>query len=313
MPNSAPPREAVSVIAQEFLVDDPCALSVDIPGAHTRLRPGAEEERVEVDISVTGCPPEEAEQILDRMKVGTHQMKNTVRVYSDSERSDAVWWRWIRTLDVTLHVEMRLPSRVEAEIRVPGGEVDIADLQGHVDLKVMGGPCRVENLEGTLDIRAESSDVTIQDFTGEQLVARVAVGSLTVENTQAETLSLRSVAAPLTLSSVTGTTKVTAKSTPVDLEAVSGPCTAHVHGGALTYDGAPSDELELEVVGASVDVLLPADHGATLTMRGSSLTLDDTLAFEGERTETEITGTLNDGGPSVTLTAVSGNVHCRAA
>ena len=315
MPSSAPPREAVSVIAQEFIVDDPCALSVDVPGAHTRLRPGPQNDRVEVEISVTGCPPDEAEDILDRMQVGTHQMKDTVRVYSNAEidRSDAEWWRWVRSLDVAIHVDLRLPSRIEAELRVPGGDVDLADLQGEMDVSVMGGACRVENVSGTLNVRAESSDVTIKGFSGDELVARVAVGALTVEDAEADTITVRSVAGPMTLAAVRGPTTVTAKSAAVELHDVDGPCTADVRGGSLTYEGTPQDEIELRGVGSSINALVPSSHGADLTMAGPTLSLADAFAFEGEQTEHEIDGTLNGGGPSLRLRATGGGtVHCRS-
>lgn len=297
-------------------MDDPCSVSVHIPGAHTRLRPGSQGDRVEVDISVTGCSAEEAETVLDRMQVGTHQMQDTVRVYSDADRdrTDAEWWRWVRTLDVTIHVDLRLPSRVEADIRAPGGQVDVADLEGHVDLNVTGGPCRAENLAGTLDVRAESSDVSIRDFAGEQIIARVAVGSLTVEDAEAETVTVRSIAGPLTLTSIRGPTTVTARSAPVALYDVGGPCTVQVQGGDLTYEGTPTDDIELRGTGASIDALLPSDHGASLTMTGPTLSLAEAFAFEGERTDHEIAGQVNDGGPSLELsTTGGGTVQCRPA
>lgn len=312
MPSSAPPREAVSVIAQEFLVDDPCALSVHVPGARTRLRPGTDPERVEVDISVTGCPPEEAEEILDRMQVGTRQMKDTVHVYSDSDRSDAEWWRWVRTLDVELHVDLRLPRHVEADIRAPGGAVDIADLEGRIDINVMGGPCRAANLGGTLDIRAESSDVSIDGFRGDEVVARVAVGSLSLADVEADTLTVRAVAAPLSLRTITGAATVTAKSAAVDMEGVSGPCTAQVQAGRLAFRGAPAEEVTLRGIGSSLDVAVPAGHGADLLMQGPALSLDDALSFEGEQAAQAIEGALAGGGPALTLTAVGdGRVQCR--
>lgn len=312
MSHSAPPQDAVSVIAQEFLVDEPCSIAVDVPGAHVRMRPGPQNDRVEVDISISGCPPETAEDILNRMQVGTQQMKDTVRVYGDGDRSDAEWWRWIRTLDVTVHVDLRLPSRVEADLRVPGGEIDIADLQGHVDLKVMGGPCRVENLEGTLDIRAESSDVSIDGFSGDQVLARVAVGSLTVNDVQSDTITLRSVAAPVTVTNVQGPTNITANSTSVEVQELEGPLTARCQGGDVTYTGAPTDETELTVVGSTLTLLLSSDHPADLTMIGDTLSLDDAFAFEGDRTEHEITGQLNDGGRPLTLRAIGGTAHCQS-
>lgn len=316
MSSSAPSRDAASVIAQEFLVDEPCSVSVNLPGAHTHLRPGAENDRIEVNISVEGCGPERAEDILDRMQVGTRQMQNTVRVYSDTgtDRSDAVWWRWVRTLDVAIHVHLRLPSRVDADIRTPGGEVDLANLEGHIDVRVIGGPCRAENLNGTLNVRAESSDVSIHGFSGQELDAQVTVGSLTVKNAEAETVTTQSVAAPLALTSVRGTTTVTARSAPVTLQDVDGPCTAQIHGGDLTFEGTPTDDLELRGTGSSLDALLPPDHGADLTMSGSTLSLADAFPFEGDRSDHEIDGRLNDGGPDLHLHATGGGtVRCRPA
>jgi DUF4097 and DUF4098 domain-containing protein YvlB len=200
---------------------------------------------------------------------------------------------------------------VEADLRVPGGEIDIADLEGHVDLKVMGGPCRTKNLKGTLDIRAESSDVSIEGFSGDQVIARVAVGSLTVHDVQADMITLRSVAGPVTLTNVEGSTSVTANSTSVEIESLNGPLTARSQGGDLSYTGPPTHETELTVVGSTLTVSLPSDHPADLTMLGDTLSLNEAFAFEGDRAEHEITGSLNDGGSPLTLRAIGGTAHCR--
>jgi hypothetical protein len=84
-----------------------------------------------------------------------------------------------------------------------------------------------------------------------------------------------------------------------------------VVGGPLTYNGQPTDEIELQVAGTTLDAYLPADHGADLRVSGSRLTLADEFPFDGERTRTKIEGTLNGGGPSLTLTASAGSVNCQ--
>jgi hypothetical protein len=313
MTRSAPPQDAVSVIDQQFQVDPPCTVAVDVPGAVITLRPGSASDRVEVNIAASGVSPSEAESILDRMQVGTHQIKNTVRVSTNEDRSVADWWRWMRTLDVRLHVDLRLPSHVEAEIRAPGGTIDVADLEGHFDLKVMGGTCRADNLDGTLDVRAESSDVHLHGLSGNRLVARVAVGSVHLEDVTTDALTVRSVAAPVTLSDVNSDTTLVANSTSVTLQDLSGPCTAESHAGPLRYVGRPTDETDLSVSGGSLDVELPSDLDADLTMTGPTLSLDEGFSFEGDRDEHEIRGTLNDGGPSLTLRTVAGPADCRAA
>lgn len=309
----APPEDAVSVIAQEFIVGEPCALAVDVPGAATYLRPGPQKDRVEVDISVAGCSTDEAESILDRMQMSTQQMKDTLRVYSDGDRSDAEWWRWVRTLDVTVHVDLRLPPHVEGDLRVSGGTIDVADLKGHIDLKVMGGTCQAHNLQGTLDVRAESSDIVIEDFSGDEVVVRVAGGDLSMETIETNTLSVRSVSAPVALATVDGTTSITANSASVDVQNLTGPCSIRSQGGPVHFDGEPEEKTELTVVGSTLDVRLPESQASDLTMTGQILSLDDRFPFEGDRSEHEIEGTLNDGGPSLILRAIGGTAECHAA
>ena len=313
MSRSAPPQDATSVITQEFFVDAPCPLSINVPGAVTTIRPGSTSDRTEVTLSVVGCSPDEAEQLLDRLELDARQVKGTIQVTSDLTRTDTEWWRWLRTFDGTLHVEVTCPSRVEADLTIAGGELEVADLEGTFTLSLMGASCRLANLEGALTLRGESSDVSIEQFTGDELTARVAVGALTLDQVSAETLTLRSVAAPISLTDCQGTTSLTTRSTPVTIEGLEGACTVNSQGGSLRYEGCPTADTDLEVVGAPLTVLLPASCDADLTMTGRTMTLDDTFAFEGDRKEGEITGALNEGGPALRLSATGDTVECQSS
>lgn len=313
MTQAAPPQDAVSVIFEEFPADTPCALSVDVPGAVTLLRPGSENDQAEVEISVTGCSASKAETILDRLQIGADLKKGTLRVFSDADRSTAKWWRWIRTLDVTIHIDLRLPRHVDVDLTVAAGEIDIANLEGHFDLDIMGGACHLQSLNGTLDLRGESCAVRIEEFSGDDLTARVAVGSLDLEEVDVDTMTIRSVSAPLSLHTVEGDTTVTGNSTSVDITDLTGPCTVRNQGGPLTYRGTPTADTELTVVGDVLDVQLPADHPADLRLFGPTLSLDDTFSFDGEWADESIEGLLNDGGAALTLRAVGGTVRCAAS
>lgn len=313
MSRSAPPQDTTSVITQEFFVDTPCPLSIDVPGAVTTIRPGPDADRAEVTLSVVGCSSDDAEQLLDRLELDARQVKGTVQVTSDLTRTDTEWWRWVRTFDGTLHVEVTCPSRVDADLTIPGGELDMANLEGEFSLSVMGAPCRLADLKGELHLRGESSDVSIEQFTGDDLHARVAVGSLSLTDVTADSLTLRSVAAPVSVTDCTGTTTITTRSAPVTIEGLDGACTVNSRGGSLQYDGCPTAETDLAIVGAPLTVLLPSDCDADLTMTGTTMTLDEAFSFEGERTAEEIAGVLNEGGPSLRLSATGGSVECRAS
>lgn len=313
MTQPAPPQDAVSVITKEYGVETPCSMSVDVPGAVSTLQPGSQTNRAKIDISVTGCGIDEADHILERMDLRTDREDGSIRIYSDADRGGAPWWRWLRTLEVTIHIDLQIPSPVELELDAPSGEVHVAGLEGHFDLDLMGAPCHLRNLDGTLNLHAKSSDVTIEQISGDDLTARVDVGALALQDVQTNTIRLHTVDAPLSLRNVEGDTTITANSASVDITDLKGPCTARSQGGPLTYDGAPSEDTDLAVVGDTLNVHLPADHAADLTMVGSTLSLDDSFSFDGRRTKKAIKGVLNDGGPPLTLRSISGLANCTTA
>ena len=312
MPPSPPPDTA-SVLAQSFEVDTPCRIQIDMPGVHTRLRPAKAEERIHVRLDVAEGASAQADQILDRLDISTQQKKGTVRVYSGADRTDAAWWRWLRTRSAALHLDVQLPTPTEANVLVPGGSLDAADLNGTFHFEAMGSPVQVRNLHGQLTVLAESSDVEITDCEGESVSATVAAGQLTVADTQADTITLRSASAPLTARRLSGTLDVQVNGGAATLDTIRGACTARAEGAPLDYTGCPSNDTTLTVVGTTLSTALPPDCGLTLTMEGPDLTLDNALRFEGEHDSEIIKGTLAGGGPSLSLRAPQGRVECRSA
>ncbi len=311
MPDLSPPREASPVIAQEFKVDEPCTLEVDLPRTYMHLRPGPNNNRVEVNISMMGCSPDRAEKFLNRMSVGTRQMKDRVRVYSDRPRWDAEWWRWLREHSATVYLDVRLPSQVDASVRTSGGTIDVANLAGNFDLEALGGTLQADNLDGTLDVRSRSSEVTVTRFDGARLNIHQAAGALSFEDVASDALTVRSVSAPVRLTEVRGSTDIEVHGAPLRLRNLSGTCRARTQGADLTYVGAPADDVELVAVGASLETQLPSSLSATLHLTGEEVSLDSGFSFEGKRTPQRVSGTLNDGGPTLRLRAVRGTAHCR--
>jgi hypothetical protein len=307
------PEEAVQVMAQEFKVDTRCRLFVTVPGARTRLRPGASNDRIEVTVSVSGCKKGQAQTVLDRLRLTTRQVKDTVRVQTDvrQQELDARWWAWVRRNRATIHLDVRLPTSADADVRVPGGTIDASDIDGSLKLEVSGGSIHADGLQGSLDVRAYSSDVTVEWFDGSTLDLLVSSGSLTARRIDATAVSVRASAAPVTLDRVYGPVEVTANGAGATLREIHGRLTAEVQGGPLTLDGAPADGSKLVAYGSPLQVSLPGSLSADLRMEGAEVTLDDTFSFEGDREPRLVAGHLNDGGPSLSLRAVQGAIHCR--
>lgn len=310
------PEEAVQVMAQEFKIDTRCRLFVHVPGARASLRPGAGDNRVEVTVSVSGCERGAAQNVLDRLRLSTRQVKDTVRVETDvqEQQSNPRWWAWVReSTSATVHLDIRLPPSADTSIRVPGGALEASDLNGELTVRLAGGSLHAEGLRGALDVQAPASDVLIEWFDGSTMDVEVSAGSLTARRVNASAVRVQAAAAPVTLDRVYAATDVVVHGAAATLRDVRGRLSAQVHGAPLHLEGAPADGSVLSVYGAPLTATMPSSWTGDLTVEGSPISLDDPLSFEGEHTPDRLSGTVNGGGSSLTLRAIRDAVRCEAS
>jgi len=310
------PEEAVQVMAQEFKIDTRCQLYVHVPGARTTLRPGGGSDRVEVTVSVSGCEHGEAQTVLDRLRLTTRQVKDTVRVEANvqEQQSNPRWWAWMReSTPATVHLDIRLPPSSDTDVRIPGGTLEASDIDGAVTLHVAGGSVHAEGLRGTLDVRAPSSDVSVEWFDGSTLDIAVSAGSLTARRIDATAVSVQAAAAPVTLDRIYAATDVTVNGAETTLRDIQGRLTARVHGAPVRLEGAPGDGSDLCVYGAPLTAALPGSWTGDLDVEGSPIQIDDRFTIEGDRTADQLSGTINGGGASLRLRAVRAAVQCEVS
>jgi hypothetical protein len=316
MANLIAPEEAVQVMAQEFKIDTRCQLYVHVPGARTTLRPGGGSDRVEVTVSVSGCEHGEAQTVLDRLRLTTRQVKDTVRVEANvqEQQSNPRWWAWIReNTSATVHLDIRLPPSADTDVRVPGGTLEASDIDGSLTLRVAGGSLHAEGLRGTLDVRAKSSDVTVEWFDGSTLDLAVSSGSLTARRIDATAVGVEAAAAPVVLDRIYAAADVTVHGAETTLRDVRGRLTARVRGAPVRLEGAPGDGSQVSVHGAPLTALLSPSWTGDLEIEGRPIAIDDRLSFDGEKTPDHVTGRVNGGGSSLTLRAIRDAVRCEAS
>jgi hypothetical protein len=306
------PDEAATVMSQEFKVDDRCQLFVDVPGAQARLRPGPAGS-VEVSVAVSDCPSDQAQAVLERLRMSTRQVQNTVRIRTDTRQQsvDPRWWAWVRESRAVVHLDIRIPARTDADIRTPGGSIDAADLEGDLVFEVAGGTLTAQGLRGRLEVQAFGSDVTVREATGPKALLSVAAGRLTAGDLRSETIEVRASGAPVTIDGLNGPTDAVVHGAPLSVHGVRAPLTASVRGGPLSATGPFSAPATLRASGGSLDVFLPDDAGADLTLEGPDLTVADALSFEGTREPERISGTIGAGGPALSMQGINGPVRCR--
>lgn len=249
---------------------------------------------------------------MDRMEIGTRQVQNTIRIVTPPKRENPEWWRWLRTTDARVFLDIRVPSPVEASMHVPGGTLVLSGLRGEFDVSVPGGAVQLHDLSGPVALHTRRSRAEVRNVDGPRLSVRASAAPVTLTNIDSEQVEVTTAAAPLTLRNAHGTCAITAHAAPVTLSELSGPCQATAHGGALSFTGPLRAPTDLATVGAALTAHLSPETSATLDATGSSVSLDESLPFAGEREPGRLHGTLNGDGPSLSLRAVRAPVHCRA-
>jgi hypothetical protein len=219
-------------------------------------------------------------------------------------------WRWRNGHRAAVHFKLRLPPTLNVIAHTPGGSVDAAHLAGTVDLSVNGGSVTTEGLTGPVQVQGSGGSLTARNCSGSRLDLQWTAGEVLLSDLADVPTTLRSTGAPTTVQGLQDSVTLSVSGAPLVLRDLENQCEAEVHGGALTYHGAPMNDTELRVVGGPLQTYLPPSHAATLTLKGAQVTLDDGFVFEGERTARRIEGTLNGGGPSLRLRSVEGPARC---
>ncbi|MFB6272138.1 MAG: hypothetical protein ABEL51_04490 [Salinibacter sp.] len=308
MPASYTPDTAV--IDTTFQADAFDVLELDVPGAHVRLRPHNEDDRVHLRGTVPNLETAKAEALFDRKDISTRPSGDRLHVSGKALSGGVEEWRWRHGHRTAVRMEVRLPPTLTVTTNTPGGSVDAAHLSGSLSASVRGGSISATGLTGPVQIQGSGGALTMRECSGPTLNLQWSAGEVSLIEIEEGATTLRAAAAPTTVQTLHGPADLSVHGAPLTLRDLEGPSEAETQGGALTYHGAPEDDTSLRAVGAPLQTHLPSSHAATLTLAGAQVALDDRFAFDGERTARRIEGTLNGGGPSLQLRAVQGPARC---
>ncbi|MEA2511347.1 MAG: hypothetical protein QOJ59_834 [Thermomicrobiales bacterium] len=167
------------------------------------------------------------------------------------------------------------PARVR--VRTANGDVRIEDVNGTIDVATANGEVVTSTTRGEVSIHAANGDLTLERPTG-RVTARTVSGDLSIRGGEL---------ARFTLTTVNGDANVET---------------------ALTGDSSRIESVNGDV---RLDLTLPAATGGTLSVRSVSGDADVAPPFRSVAKRTWRIGPGTDGGPSVGVKTVSGDLQAR--
>ena len=234
--------------------------------------------------------PEEAERLLKRLSISTTQSGNDVNItvrFDDDKRGND-------RNKIDLEFEIAMPREFNVALRT-GGSASIGDIHGRVEAAVGGGSLKLGNVSGAVVAKVGGGRITVGDVGG-GLEARSGGGSVKAGRVTGPVIA-RAAGGSVLIAEVTGA---------IEAAAVGGSIKAYI-------SKQPQTASRLTAEGGGVDLRLPGSVAVTVDASCSAgqIASDyEVLTREGARGET-LKGTINGGGPTITIRAAAGNIRLR--
>ena len=241
--------------------------------------------RVEMFVRKNGKSYTQKEMDLDDYSVVIQKMGNTIMAVAKSNKGFSMM-NWDE--NYSIHFIVYTPRSINAELKTSGGHIGLMGVEGVIDAKTSGGHINGEDMEGMLTVKTSGGHIELNQFEG-QLEASTSGGHIT----------LNQVSGNLTFSTSGGHLR---------LNSVAGTINGKTSGGNISGDiKSITSTCALKTSGGNISIKLPSNEGYTISARGS-LVRSSLSNFSGSTERDEITGSVRNGGSSVTLKTSGGVV-----
>lgn len=273
--------KAQEAIKRSFDVNPGGTLVLDIDQGTIRVEPSSDRKvSVEMIRRVKGASDQKVKEILSRHDYVIETRGNKVVVDSRFDRDsdgDGAWKRWKNDSNFSLEVTVLVPRTFDVEFTTGAGNISIADLEGTVRGRTGAGNIVLGEINGSIEISSGAGNIDVAGARG-MIYAESGAGNITLENVQGK------------INVGTGAGNVIASIT----KSLSG-------------------DSELSSGAGNVTVYLDRSVGARVDGQASigSAKTDFNLKVQGKWMSKSFEGSVNGGGPSLSIHSGVGNVSLK--
>ena len=214
------------------------------------------------------------EAFLQDRPVTLSQEGNTVTVHSKAESKNA--WSWKGRQRVEGKYTIALPAQFNARLKTSGGDIEVSDVQGELNVNTSGGRIELRGGGGSLNGHTSGGSIAVKSFRG-----------------------------PVRLGTSGGN---------ISVEDVMGKVEGSTSGGSVSASlPALSDSVKLTTSGGSVTLRVPADAAFDLdaSTSGGGASSELPVTMTGKKSHDHLKGAVNGGGKPVMLRSSGGSVRVK--
>jgi len=265
-------------IIRSFTVEPGGRLSVDTDRGDIQVVT-SDRNTVEVTVKreVSHASESEISQILKNHQVTLVQNGNEIQVRARSPKTTQSLLS-VLGLKPSLNVSLKLivPKQFNVNLNTAGGDVSVEDVEGKIDVGTSGGDLNLSKLRGPVQAHTAGGDILAADCTG-NLQIRTSGGDVQIDRFAGSMFR------------------------------------AETSGGDVSLDLAGQVQMNclLRTSGGSVTARLPESIAVYLdaSTSGGEITAAIPVQIEGKPAKNVLRGTINGGGPVLSLQTSGGNIQ----
>ena len=294
-------------IEREFSIATGGELVVVADNAKLDVRGSGEAGIVQVSIQ---RGDDGAENIEEDYDIAFDVSDETLRIYV--ERRSPQWQGWFgnRRHWRSLSITVKTPFMFNADLKTSGGSVRVSDLGGTVSAKTSGGSMRFDNVDGHVAGQTSGGSIRLLG-TSSNVDLATSGGSIAVAEVQG-VVRTRTSGGKITIDHAAGPVYAKTSGGGIEIKMALDAVEARTSGGSIaaTFAGQPSRESKLVTSGGSVRIGMTDKIGFDIDAKasGGSVGLSDGLTFSGNSTRRSLSGSVNGGGPRLTLRTSGGSI-----
>lgn len=259
------------------------------------------------NISIIGSDRSDLELVLVEPLTGFDASKvtqtvnregDTLFIKIESPKSKSSWWSWNDEHKGYKSATLHVPATLVAKLKTSGGNISAETMDSSVTLYTSGGNLSASRISGQLQAKTSGGNIKVEDVAGTASL-KTSGGNISIEG-QFTALDAHTSG---------GNIKANLRSQlsePLELKTSGGNVSATLVKGMA----APA---KLSTSGGSVSIQLPSDQAFELYAKssGGGVSFDHSGTFQGSIEKTKIEGSVNGGGPLVSLSTSGGSVRIK--
>ncbi len=286
-------RAEVRFVRRDFPVKPGCTLKLaSYRGTINVLTSGDTQIHVAIALDPGAVKPEEADEDVKNVQIDFKPADNGVVLTVDNPVETGTRFVWDEKRRVNLSFNVLVPPTCALDLGTRDGSISVGNLKGEVKAAAKKGTIFLRHIDGSVEASVNTGDIVISHCSSARL--RVVMGNIRI-------------------GTVVGQADLRSTNGDIDFQHALGPVSAYANAGDINirFPATVGGEAKVETNGGAINARM--DPETKCSVHASSVwgkvhsKLPFVVQSGGDHKKT-LVGTLNGGGPLLTLHASGGQV-----